>query len=149
MKLSRHAEILKIIQEADIETQSELAEYLNKAGYAVTQATVSRDIRELRLAKAPLDNGHVRYVAPKEDDLSFKTGFVFKASVVSVITSGNLLVIKTVPGMAMGTAAALDKWNNKKIIGTIAGDDTIFCAVSDDSNAAEVKKELEAFISSM
>ena len=149
MKLSRHAEILKIIQESDIETQAELAACLNKAGYAVTQATVSRDIRELRLSKAPLANGHVHYVAPEEDDISLKTGYVFKASILSVKTSGNLLVIKTVPGMAMGTAFALDKWNNKKIIGTIAGDDTIFCSVSDDSNAADVKKELEAFISSM
>lgn len=149
MKLSRHAEILKIIRESDIETQAELAACLNKAGYAVTQATVSRDIRELRLAKAPLDNGHVHYVAPKEDDHNIKTDYVFKASVLSVTASGNLLVIKTAPGMAMGTAAALDKWNNKKIIGTIAGDDTIFCAVSDVSNAAEVKKELETFISSM
>lgn len=125
MKLSRHAEILKIIEESDIETQAELADRLNKAGYSVTQATVSRDIRELKLAKAPLENGHVHYIAPKEDDLSIRTGYVFKASVLSVVTSGNLLVIKTAPGMAMGTAAALDKWNNKRIIGTIAGDDTI------------------------
>ena len=146
MKIARHAQILRLIKEHDIATQSDLVEYLTKSGFEVTQATVSRDIKELRLTKTAGENGSVKYVAPETDPHPGKYLRVLKDSVTDIILSTGIIVIKTVPGMAMAAAASIDEWNNVNVAGCIAGDDTIFCAVRTDSDPADVKKELEALI---
>ena len=105
--------------------------YLQQEGYHVTQATVSRDIRELKLTKVALSNGRQKYVALSEnkEDISEKYTRVFRDAFVSMDMAQNILVIKTVSGMAMAVAAALDAMDCHEIVGSIAGDDTIMCAV--------------------
>ncbi|MDD6170750.1 MAG: arginine repressor [Lachnospiraceae bacterium] len=131
MKTSRHAKILELIQKNDIETQEELSAHLEQEGYHVTQATVSRDIRELKLTKVSLNNGKQKYVALNEtsEDMTKKYTRVFKEGFVSMDMAQNILIVKTVSGMAMAVAAALDHMDCHEIIGSIAGDDTIMCAV--------------------
>ena len=146
MKIARHAKILSLIKENDIATQTDLVEHLKKSGFDATQATVSRDIKALRLTKAAGENGRVRYVAPAADPHPEKYLRVLKDSVTGIILSTGLIVIKTVPGMAMAAAASIDEWNNENVAGCIAGDDTVFCAMKTDSDPASVKKELEALI---
>ena len=131
MKTSRHAKILELIQKNDIETQEELSAHLEQEGYHVTQATVSRDIRELKLTKVSLNNGKQKYVALNEtsEDMTKKYTRVFKEGFVSMDMAQNILIVKTVSGMAMAVAAALDHMDCHEIVGSIAGDDTIMCAV--------------------
>ena len=131
MKVKRQSKILELIRENDIETQEMLADLLNKAGFNVTQATVSRDIRELKLTKATMQSGKQKYVATAKES-SFVTerlNRVFRDGIVSIDYAQNIVVIKTLIGMAMAVAAALDSMENSEIMGTIAGDDTIFCVV--------------------
>lgn len=130
MKIERHNKILEIINANDIETQEELADFLNNEGYNVTQATISRDIKELKLTKMSID-GKQKYIAFKnvETDLNNKYKRVLKDGFSSMDMAQNILVIKTVSGMAMAVAAALDAMNWNEIVGTIAGDDTIMCAI--------------------
>ena len=130
MKKTRHGKIIEIIQKYDVETQEELAGRLRDAGFQVTQATVSRDIRELNLTKTTSE-GVPRYVVFQGDDsnLSKKYIRVLKDGFVNMNMAQNILVIKTVPGMAMAVCAALDAMHLYEIVGTIAGDDTIMCAV--------------------
>lgn len=130
MKIDRHNKILEIINTNDIETQEELANFLNNEGYNVTQATVSRDIKEMKLTKMSV-NGRQKYVAFKnvETDLNNKYKRVLKDGFTSMDMAQNILVIKTVSGMAMAVAAALDAMEWNEIVGTIAGDDTIMCAI--------------------
>ena len=114
MKVSRHAKIIELISQYDIETQEELAEYLNNAGFKVTQATVSRDIRELKLTKVQSENGRQRYmVMQNQTAFSDKYIRILKDGYVSMDMAQNILVIKTVAGMASAVCAALDamKWN--------------------------------------
>ena len=131
MKTARHAKIIGIINKNNIETQEELAKALNEAGFNVTQATVSRDIRELKLMKVSENGERQRYVVFQNKDNweSDKYIRVLRDGFVSMDMAQNLLVIKTVSGMAMAVAAALDalKWN--EIVGCIAGDDTVMCAI--------------------
>ena len=131
MKLERHSKIVELIGKHEIETQEELAEYLNKAGFAVTQATVSRDIRELKLSKVPMGDGRQKYTILIHSDhyLSDKYIRVLKDGFVSMDMAQNILVVKTVAGMAMAVAAAIDAMKLKEIVGSIAGDDTIMMAV--------------------
>lgn len=131
MKTKRQAKMLELIKKNDIETQEELSDYLEKEGFQVTQATVSRDIRELKLTKVSLSSGRQKYVALLEanEDLSEKYTRVFLDGFISMDMAQNILVIKTVSGMAMAVAAALDDMNFHEIVGCIAGDDTIMCAV--------------------
>ena len=131
MKSKRHAKILEIIQKYNIETQEELSGRLEKEGFQVTQATVSRDIRELKLTKVSGKNGRQKYAALNEKhvDMSEKYIRVFKDGFSSMDMAQNILVIKTVSGMAMAVAAALDAMDCHEIVGSIAGDDTIMCAV--------------------
>ena len=111
-------------------TQEELAEYLNSAGYRVTQATVSRDIRELKLSKVQSESGKQRYVVlQNQETFSDKYIRILRDGYVSMDMAQNILVIKTVSGMAMAVAAALDAIHFHEIVGCIAGDDTIMCAV--------------------
>ena len=131
MKKTRHAKIIEVIQKYDVETQEELANYLREAGFAVTQATVSRDIRELKLSKIPTGNGKQRYIVLKQDDSHVDDKYirVLRDGFVSMDMAQNILVVKTVSGMAMAVAAALDALKFPEIVGCIAGDDTIFVAV--------------------
>ena len=131
MKVNRHAKIVELINKYQIETQEELADYLNQNGFRVTQATVSRDIRDLKLTKVPADNGRQKYAVLQtgQNDLGEKYIRILNDGFLSMDMAQNILVIKTVSGMAMAVAAALDamKWN--EIVGCIAGDDTIMWAV--------------------
>ncbi len=131
MKKIRHRQIVDIITKHDIETQEELANCLKEAGFAVTQATVSRDIRELKLSKVPGGNGKQKYVVLKHEDTHMEDKFirVLKDGFVSMDMAQNILVIKTVSGMAMAVAAAVDALKFKEVVGCIAGDDTIMVAV--------------------
>lgn len=130
MKTNRHSKIVELIGRYEIETQEELADYLNKAGYHVTQATISRDIRELKLSKVQSDNGKQLYVVmPNQTPLSDKYIRILKEGFLYMDMAQNILVMRTVPGMAMAVAAAMDAIRFSEIVGCIAGDDTIMCAV--------------------
>lgn len=148
MKVSRHAKIIELISQYDIETQEELAEYLNNAGFKVTQATVSRDIRDLKLTKIPADNGKQRYAVHQtsENGMSEKYIRILRDGYVSMDMAQNILVIKTVAGMAMAVCAALDamKWN--EIVGSIAGDDTIMCAVRSIEDTITVMDKISKIV---
>jgi transcriptional regulator of arginine metabolism len=140
MKTKRQAKMLELIQKNDIETQEELSDYLEKEGFQVTQATVSRDIRELKLTKVAMSNGRQKYVALQEtgEDMSRKYKRVFHDGFVSMDVAQNILVIKTVSGMAMAVAAAIDAMHMYEILGCIAGDDTIMCAIRSNEDAIRV-----------
>ena len=140
MKTKRQAKMLELIQKNDIEKQEELSDYLEKEGFQVTQATVSRDIRELKLTKVAMSNGRQKYVALQEtgEDMSRKYKRVFHDGFVSMDVAQNILVIKTVSGMAMAVAAAIDAMHMYEILGCIAGDDTIMCAIRSNEDAIRV-----------
>ncbi len=123
MKIARHAQILKLIGQFDIETQEELAARLNETGFQVTQATVSRDIRQLKLMKITKEDGHSKYAVMQNADQEYAVRYVrvLKDALISMDLAENLLVIKTVSGMAMAAAAALDELNWSEIVGCIAG----------------------------
>ena len=131
MKIQRHAKIVELINQYDIDTQEELARRLNQAGFRVTQATVSRDIRELRLTKVAVDGGKQKYVVMNtpSSELDEKYLRILRDGFVSMDMAQNILVIKTVSGMAMAVAAALDALKFSEVVGCIAGDDTIMVAV--------------------
>ena len=131
MKIKRHAKIVELINQYDIDTQEELARQLKEAGFRVTQATVSRDIRELRLTKIAVDGGKQKYVVmnTQSSELDEKYLRILRDGFVSMDMAQNILVIRTVSGMAMAVAAAMDALNWKEIAGCIAGDDTIMCAI--------------------
>ena len=131
MKKNRHQKIRELVEQYEIETQEELADRLKEAGYAVTQATVSRDIRELKLSKIPMGDGRQKYAVVSHSDhyLGEKYIRVLRDGFVSMDMAQNILVVKTVSGMAMAVAAALDAMKLKEIVGSIAGDDTIMMAV--------------------
>ena len=146
MKVKRQSKILELIRENDIETQEMLADLLNKAGFNVTQATVSRDIRELKLTKATMQSGKQKYVATAKESyfVTERLNRVFRDGIVSIDYAQNIVVIKTLVGMAMAVAAALDSMENSEIMGTIAGDDTIFCVVKNESKAVKLTENLKA-----
>ena len=148
MKRNRHDKILEIIREQEIETQGEMARVLRENGYEVTQATVSRDIRRLGLTKAPGRSGKLRYViSPDRDALEAdKYARVLRDGIVSVVPAQNLLVIRTSSGMAMAAAAALDGMQLPEVVGSIAGDDTIFVAVHSASEAEQLTEKLTAML---
>ena len=131
MKKDRHQKIKELVEQYEIETQEELADKLKEAGYVVTQATFSRDIRELKLSKIPMGAGRQKYAVLSNNDhyLGDKYIRVLRDGFVSMDMAQNILVIKTVSGMAMAVAAALDAMKLKEIVGSIAGDDTIMMAV--------------------
>lgn len=131
MKRNRQEVILRVISQYEVETQQELAQRLKEEGFEVTQATVSRDIRDMKLSKMPTGEGHQKYVRFHNDEkhLSGKYVNVLKEGFVSIDMAQNILVVKTVSGMAMAVAAAIDAMKYPEIVGTIAGDDTIMMAV--------------------
>ena len=148
MKKSRHEKIKELVEQYEIETQEELANRLKEAGYHVTQATVSRDIRELKLSKISGGDGRQRYtILPHNDHyLSDKYISVLKDGFVSMDMAQNILVVKTVSGMAMAVAAALDAMNWSEIAGCIAGDDTIMCAVHSVDETLVVMEKIRKII---
>ena len=144
MKSNRHQKIIELVDNYEIETQEELADRLRREGYQVTQATVSRDIRALKLSKVSCGNGRQKYVAIRQDDtrLSAKYIRVLKDGFVSMDQAQNILVIKTVSGMAMAVAAAIDAMELKEVVGSIAGDDTIMAAVRTTEEAQLVMNKI-------
>lgn len=133
MKMTRHAKIKEIIDKNKIETQEDLAAALRSEGIEVTQATVSRDIKELMLVKVPDANGHYHYAYPKEHNMLLTPGRLertFQDSIVSVKSTDNMVVVRTLPGTAQAVAYAIDYMKWSEILGTIAGDDTVFIAVA-------------------
>ena len=146
MKINRHAKILDLISRDDIETQEELAEKLNAEGFPVTQATVSRDIREMKLTKVTNDRGRQVYKVMQgtETGMNEKYLRILRDGFVAMDMAQNILVVKTVAGMAMAVAAALDAMKWPEIAGCIAGDDTIMCAVRSVDETLIVKKIIAA-----
>lgn len=144
MKKGRHAAIIKIIERQNVETQQELALLLNQEGFDVTQATVSRDISALKLSKVPAGNGHQKYVMLHQDEkhLSAKYVNVLKEGFVSMDMAQNILVVKTVSGMAMAVAAAIDAMKYPEIVGSIAGDDTIMMAIRSASDTKSIMNQI-------
>jgi len=146
MKASRQEKIIEIIAEHDVETQEELARLLNQAGYNVTQATVSRDIKALRLKKVSAGRKN-KYIYPA-DKLSEQDKYmsILKDGYVQMDQAANLVVIKTVSGMAMAVAAAVDHLKLNEVVGTIAGDDTIMCATRSQEEAVSLINKIQAML---
>jgi len=146
MKPKRHAVIREIIENAVIETQEELADALRTHHIDVTQATVSRDIKNLMLVKVPVGNGRYRYAFPQGEKPFFsetRLARVFQDSVVAIDHSENIIVVKTLPGTANAVASVLDSVPWREIIGTVAGDDTILAVVKPKKAASIVAKRME------
>ncbi len=138
MKTQRHAQIIDIIKQNDVETQEELTLKLREKGFDTTQATVSRDIKELKLVKVPDDNGRYKYAVKTSDDeirVSAKFKTILEETVLRIDVSTSIVVVKTFPGMAQAAASAIDNMNWSEIVGTIAGDDTIFVALRTTDDA--------------
>ena len=144
MKGKRQEAILELVKKYEIETQEELAEKLGGAGFAVTQATISRDIRELKLTKIQHGAKQI-YAALTENKFSNSNKYIdiFKHSFVSMDMAQNILVIKTASGTAMALATALDSLHWDEIVGTIAGDDTVMCAIRTVEDTKKLTKKLE------
>ncbi len=138
MKTLRQNKILELVAQNTIETQDELAELLSEAGFQVTQATISRDIRELKLTKVP-EGGKQKYVvlgrSTTQAELQEKYIRILQDALVSMDTAQNILVVRTNSGMAMAVAAAIDALQIDSIVGSLAGDDTVFCAVRSAADA--------------
>lgn len=149
MKISRHAKIIELINQHNIETQEELAERLNNEGFKVTQATVSRDIRDLKLTKISVEGGKQKYVVlkPEDDGLNEKYVRVLRDGFVSMDMAQNILVIKTVSGMAMAVAVAVDAMKWHEVVGCIAGDDTIMCAIRTVEDTKSVMDKIRKIVS--
>ncbi len=150
MKNKRQEKILELIEKYDIETQEELTRMLQEEGFPVTQGTVSRDIRNLGLTKITGTNKKQKYVPLHKDNPKGPEKYrrVLAEGVLSIQYAGNILVLKTVPGMAMACAAAVDSLEIREIVGSIAGDDTIFCAIKEESMIDKVIEMLEPLINS-
>ena len=140
MKTTRQNEIIRLIASRDIETQEELAAELRSLGYKVTQATVSRDIRELRLIKVAGKSGGFKYAKPERREIAVSERLtrILTDSLVSVDSSGNIIVVKTLSGSANVAAEALDTLGWPEILGTIAGDNTVFVVSRNESDTAEI-----------
>lgn len=148
MKEKRHEKIIELINQYDIETQDELAEHLRNAGFQVTQATVSRDIRKLKLSKVPARDGKQKYALLNgvQHQMSEKYVGILREAFVSMDSAQNILVIKTVSGMAMAVCAAIDslKWN--EVVGSIAGDDTIMCVIRSTDDAVKTMDKISKIV---
>ena len=146
MKTTRQAKILELIQKKDVETQEELSAYLEKEGFQVTQATVSRDIRELKLTKISTDNGRQKYavITDADSNMMEKYARVLREGFLSVDAAENIVVIKTVSGMA--GAVAVDAMRMQEIVGSLAGDDTILCVIRTSDDAVHIMKKLRKIV---
>ncbi|MDO4298061.1 MAG: arginine repressor [Lachnospiraceae bacterium] len=148
MKIGRHAKIIDLISRYDIETQEDLAERLNQEGYRVTQATISRDIRELKLTKIATNDGKQKYALMNASGAGMDEKYlrVLTDGFVSMDMAQNILVIKTVSGMAMAVAAALDAMHWSEVAGCIAGDDTIMCAIRSAEDTVKVMEKISRIV---
>lgn len=148
MKTTRHAKIIELINKYPITTQEELIDYLRADGYDVTQSTVSRDIKQLRLTKALLPDGKYRYQASSVSEKGKTTGLssIFSSSVISIDTAQNIVVIKTYSGMAQAACAALDMMSLEAIVGTLAGEDTIMVICKDNKTADACCEEFMNYV---
>lgn len=145
MKSARQSKIIELIEQYDIMTQEELSELLTQAGFRNTQATISRDIRELKLTKITTDSGKPKYALqqPQDIDIWKKYRQVLAAGILTMESSENLIVIKTVSGVAMAVAAALDNLDINGLMGCIAGDDTIIAVARSKEMSANVITNIE------
>lgn len=148
MKTNRQFKIIEIIQKNEVETQDELSALLEKDGFRVTQATVSRDIRELKLTKIPTAGGRQKYavITDAPENLSKKYERVLREGFLSMDMAQNILVIKTVSGMASAVCAAIDAMKMREIVGSIAGDDTIMCAIRTVDDTYAVMKKIRRIV---
>ena len=148
MKTKRQRKIIELITNYDIETQEELAAKLVENGFNVTQATISRDIRELNLTKIAIKGGKQKYAVQSSSDIVSNSKYmrVLNDGIITMDTAGNILVVKTVSGMAMAVAAALDAMQIKEILGCIAGDDTIMCAVRSVDDTIIVMEKIKKMV---
>ena len=148
MKTTRQSKILELIQKNDIETQEELSAYLEKEGFQVTQATVSRDIRELKLTKIALPNGRQKYavIADADSNMLEKYSRVLREGFLSVDAAENIVVIKTVSGMAGAVAAAVDAMRLNEIVGSLAGDDTNLWVLRSSEAAIRFMKKIRKIV---
>ena len=148
MKNRRQGKILELISIYDIGTQEMLMEKLRESGFDVTQATISRDIRELKLARVVTGKGSYKYVPPttSESTASVKFNGALTESIISVESALNIVVIKTYPGLAQAVATGIDAVENSMIIGCIAGDDTIMVVTRDEKSATVVSQNIKRMI---
>ena len=149
MKSKRQEQILALIQDHDIETQEQLLDELKKSGFQATQATISRDIKQLHLMKAPDGKGGYRYaVSAQMPKLNFeeKLQTIFRECVVSAENAQNLAIIKTMNGMANAAAFALDSMQDTDIVGTLAGDDTVLLVFHDSAHAADFCEQVRQML---
>ena len=149
MKTHRQARVKEIVERVVIRTQDELAEALRSEGIDVTQATVSRDIKEMMLVKVPTGDGCYRYAFPSEQNVTVSAARLektFQDSVLSVNSSGNIIVLRTQPGTAQAVAYVLDNIRWPEIIGTVAGDDTIFLVVKPEKAVETVIERFESIM---
>lgn len=150
MKSKRHEKILELIRDNDIETREQLLQQLQENGFNTTQATISRDIKQLRIIKELGPNGTYRYVSapkPVEHAFSAKLNMIFRQCVTSIDFAQNLIVIKTMPGLANAACSAIDKLELPELLGTLAGDDTCVVIMRDNASAAtfcaEIREQIE------
>ena len=149
MKAQRQAKIVEIISNANVETQEQLLQALTDQGFSSTQATISRDIKELRIVKELTSLGTYRYCVPEKDAppaLSDRLNNIFRECVISVYYAENLVVIHTLPGMANAAASALDAMRSGAVLGTLAGDDTVVIVMREGHAAAAFSGEIKAVI---
>ena len=149
MKAQRQAKIIEIISNANVETQEQLLQALTDQGFSSTQATISRDIKELRIVKELTSLGTYRYCVPDKDAppaLSDRLNNIFRECVISVDSAENLVVIHTLPGMANAAGSALDAMRSGAVLGTLAGDDTVVVVMREGHAAAAFSGEIKAVI---
>lgn len=150
MRLSRQNKILEIIKTNDVETQEQLLNLLRDAGYSVTQATVSRDIRELQLVKGQSKDGKFRYIAGNYDDRPISDRFIkiFRETTLSYACAQNLIVVKTLPGCAGAAGEAIDTLNLSHIVGSVCGDNTMLIVVDKEENVPYITTEFDKVLNS-
>lgn len=150
MKLQRQAKIMEIISSTDVETQEQLLEALQKSGFKSTQATISRDIKELRIVKELTSLGTYRYTASSKEvggTFSNRLNAIFKECITSYDYAQNMVVIKTMPGLASAACSAIDAMNMSVVVGSLAGDDTAFLVMRDNNAAAAFCAEIKKLLS--
>lgn len=150
MKSTRQNKIIELIEKYDIETQDALIEKLRENGFGVTQATISRDIKELKLTKGMGASGCYRYMLPRNENGSVpKFNSALAESIKRVDTSANMIVLKTYPGLAQAVATGIDAIHMSEMLGCVAGDDTIFIVIRDDASAKEIGDKIKSMIRSI
>lgn len=150
MRLSRQNKILEIIKTNEVETQDQLQALLSQAGYSVTQATVSRDIRELQLVKGQGKDGRFKYVAGNYDNRPISERFtkIFRDTTLSFACAGNLIVIKTLPGCAGAAGEAIDTLSLDHVVGSVCGDNTMLIVVDSEENVPYITAEFDRVLKS-